>query len=348
MRRSVKKVLAVLDGQPTGMQGQAMVELVLTLPIFMIMLVGMAEIGWFANNYLILSDVVRSAGRYGSIREPFSYPDAQFVYNLNAHDCEISTTPGTPNETYNFFAGQIPSIENPPAGLPAPPFGPGLENQMVGFYDGVACAVITNMTPLDFNPDTDDIVVSVFSYSPWPLNCDNDSTTPAPDCESIRVSGRWPAGLNECSEDVAGDHHDPFDFNRNGIGDTSNPTETITGDSNHPYYNRFDTAPEIVRGYPFLGNQRIPKTTNCIGSRISLAWMEERLNTSISINTLGLPNAEMSTTELGYVEAYGLVLVEIQWRSEQLLGLFGWVEPIPIHIWGIFPLAAAQPDFDPS
>ena len=46
----LRRLLAVLDGTPTGTRGQSLVELTLTLPI-----TGHADgpdrIGWYANNY---------------------------------------------------------------------------------------------------------------------------------------------------------------------------------------------------------------------------------------------------------------------------------------------------------
>src|SRR5688572_12715214 len=145
MRRPVKSILAVLDGQPVGGRGQSMVELALTIPIFVVMIVGLAEIGWFANNYLIMSDVVRSAGRYGSIRTPYDYDDAHFVYDLNAHDCEVLSTSTNSSNQYNLVnAGSGPNVTTPPPNLPPTRFshvdGAPHENQTLGFYDGVACS----------------------------------------------------------------------------------------------------------------------------------------------------------------------------------------------------------------
>jgi hypothetical protein len=55
----------------------------------------------------------------------------------------------------------------------------------------------------------------------------------------------------------------------------------------------------------------------------------------------------LTATERGFLPNYGLVLVEMQWNSYQLLGLpfFSWIgNPVTIKIWGMFPVSAAEPD----
>mgnify|MGYP001013003906 CR=1 FL=1 len=59
MRATFRRLLDLLDGRPTGARGQSLVELTLTLPVLLVMLMGLTEIGWYANNYLTLLDVVR-------------------------------------------------------------------------------------------------------------------------------------------------------------------------------------------------------------------------------------------------------------------------------------------------
>jgi hypothetical protein len=60
MRSVFKKIIEILDGTPAvyGKQkrwrGQSVVELTLVSPLLIVLLMGLAEIGWFANNFLIL------------------------------------------------------------------------------------------------------------------------------------------------------------------------------------------------------------------------------------------------------------------------------------------------------
>jgi len=57
------KIIQLLDGTPAvygkRQSGQSVVELALITPILIILLAGLVEIGWFANNYLNLLDVTR-------------------------------------------------------------------------------------------------------------------------------------------------------------------------------------------------------------------------------------------------------------------------------------------------
>jgi hypothetical protein len=321
MQKGLKKFLAVLDGRPTGMRGQSLVELAITFPIFMLMMVGMVEIGWFANNYLILSDVVRSAGRWGSLRDPMEWVQGE-EKNYQRLDCDIR------GDTYNTYTqpGE-PDVTSRPITLPG--FFDGTEGSDLGFFDGVACSVITNMPPLRLNDDQDDIVVSVFSYGRF----DNCGSGPC-----IKVTGRYPSGQNECEDDS----RDPFDFINNNIFD---PEEEL---SDYPAFNPIDgggRSSDGFRGFVFRGNQLA--TTSCLGSKFSLDWMEERLNAGLVDESV----PDMTALELGMIPNYGLVLVEVTYGSDQLLGLpfFTWAgDPIVIHIWSIFPVSAAEPDVQPN
>src|SRR5215813_10569018 len=63
MSRTLQKIVSILDGKPKAVRGQSFVEMALTMPLLITMLLGMVEIGFLANNYLILTDAVREAGR---------------------------------------------------------------------------------------------------------------------------------------------------------------------------------------------------------------------------------------------------------------------------------------------
>ncbi|MBK8028832.1 MAG: pilus assembly protein [Chloroflexi bacterium] len=74
MLRTLAKIVQILDDTPAiygeRRKGQSVVELALVTPILIILLAGLIEVGWFANNYLTLLDVSRAAraARYGSPR----------------------------------------------------------------------------------------------------------------------------------------------------------------------------------------------------------------------------------------------------------------------------------------
>jgi hypothetical protein len=315
MHKSLKTVLALLDGTPTAVRGQALVETLFTIPIFLIMLAGLAEVGWYANNYLILTDVVRSAARVGSTLDPLTWTEGDERLN-NRLDCDIEV------DRFDKVFGE--NNTTPPIGS----FSNGSEADL-GFYDSIACNAIANLAPLEFDDDTDDIVISVFSYVTM-----HNAICGGSSC--IRVAGRYPARSNECSD--AGDTFDPFDVDRNGV--RTDPFEPA---------NMFDGAVnEGIRGYSFRLNQKARDSgSTCIGSRFSTPEVERLLNQSV-MKELRL-NVNMSSQESRFFPNYGFVLVELEWHSYQLLGLpFLTIaaNPIVARTWTIFPVSAAEPNID--
>lgn len=320
MRDRLRHLLALLDGRNT--RGQSLVELTLTMPILLIMLLGLTEIGWYANNYLTLLDVVREAGRYGATLDPLSWPDGEEL-KYHRMDCDYPAPPyGLEYSSTHFdkFPGENQEVW-PGPDLSAWGYLVGDSEAFLGFYDGVACSVIGNMQPLEFNDLTDDIVVSVFQYVVL-----NRSTPYA----EVRVVGRLPAKANECAND---DLYDPFDWNRDGSGTGLDEDST-----------RFDNTWDNVRGYVFRGNHRMNfgAPQSCLGSAFSTQQVEEMLNMSDNPDRVG---------KIGRVPNFGLVLVEVFWRHRQLFAL-PWFNLGPleegqmIHVWTFFPVSAAEPDLE--
>jgi hypothetical protein len=317
MRATLRRLLAILDGTPTGTRGQSLVELTLTLPILMVMLMGLTEIGWYANNYLTMLDVVREAGRFGATKDPTLWADGQEL-NYSRMDCEKLSTVFDKKPFENNTTWPGPDLSGYPTNG-TERYGDRGERE-VGFYDGVACTVIGNMAPLEFDDNVDDIAISVFSYAV------DHSTTPP----TVRVVGRFPARANECEGD---DVYDPFDWNHNGSG--ADPDEDSA---------RFDVGADNVRGYVFRGNHAMDYagTAACLGSTYSTDDVERMLNLE------GKPDREAQLEE---VTNFGLVLVEVFWSHHQLLGLpwfnFGPLEEaMVIHVWTFFPVSAAEPDLE--
>lgn len=54
-------------GKRRGERGQTMVEFAIVLPIFLMLLLGIAQLGIAFNNYLTLTDGVRAGARYGAV-----------------------------------------------------------------------------------------------------------------------------------------------------------------------------------------------------------------------------------------------------------------------------------------
>ncbi|PJF44259.1 MAG: hypothetical protein CUN55_04935 [Phototrophicales bacterium] len=214
MKNPLKMVVAVLDRAPATTRGQSLVELSLTLPILLLMLLGLMEIGWLANNYLTLVDVTREAGRYGATNDPTEWNNGN-TYSYSRMDCEdknglFEKIPGDGNTSY------------PGPDLAAYGYGPGLDGP-IGFYDGVACTIIIGMQPLEFNDSTDDIAISVFAYVM------DSSGNPV-------ITGRFPGNSNECTDDP----RDPFA-----------PPFLSPADYDPDNY---DTGIENQRGFLFRGN----------------------------------------------------------------------------------------------
>ena len=151
MRATFRRLLDLLDGRPTGARGQSLVELTLTLPVLLVMLLGLTEIGWYANNYLTLLDVVREAGRFGATRDPMAWVDGEET-NYHRLDCELFSN------LFDKKAGEDNTVR-PGPDLSLYGYHIGQESATIGYYDGVACSVIGNMEPLRFDDAKDDIVV---------------------------------------------------------------------------------------------------------------------------------------------------------------------------------------------
>lgn len=350
MRARCRRLLAILDGEPAGARGQSLVELALTMPILLVMLLGLVEVGWFANNYMVLLDNVREAGRRGAVLDPIEnwLPDEE--NNYHRMDCEDTT------QYFNSLRGEAYSSDpNPAAALLSgwphkdlTPYGYSARTEgPYGFYDELACLIVNNMPPLEFKHADDDIVISVFSYAV--LYRDDPARA------RVKVVGRYPPRANECSDEP----YDPFDWRGGGAldsppdGDATDPGEMDHG-SVSAYYS--DPGAENVRGYVFRGNHVVfdnpADGKPCIGSNFTTAEVEDMLNFP------GASAAERAQ-KLAEMNKFGMVLVEMFWKHEQLLGL-PWFNLGPlgdgptIHVWTFFPVSGAEPDlgaaglFDPN
>ena len=68
-------------------RGQALVEITLFLPIFIIIIVGLFEMGYLIIRYTQLIDATREAARYGADLDPRVYDPR---YNHNSQDYDVS------------------------------------------------------------------------------------------------------------------------------------------------------------------------------------------------------------------------------------------------------------------
>src|SRR5512140_2434875 len=81
------RLVDVLDGKPRGGRGQSLVEMTITFPILILMVLSLVEIGFVANNYLTLMDLVREAGRRGANLNPVAW-DENDTRNFERMDCD--------------------------------------------------------------------------------------------------------------------------------------------------------------------------------------------------------------------------------------------------------------------
>jgi len=124
-------------------RGQSLVELALFLPVLLIILVGVFEMGFFINHYINMIDATREAARYAADLDPVANYRPEYNHN---------------SASYN--AGFVYYCEDPDGG---PPGGGPLEGT-TEFYTVVACYAEQSM-PEQFNPSNgyDDIVISAFT-----------------------------------------------------------------------------------------------------------------------------------------------------------------------------------------
>jgi hypothetical protein len=378
MQRTLQKILDVLDGKPRGARGQSLVEMTVTFPILILMLLSLAEVGFVANNYLILMDLVRESGRRGANLNPTLWNESDTrnyqrldcdrevdFYNLDPNDPQARLTPRRqprgPSPAYGY-SNYYPDLANPVD----PPFG---------YYDTVICQAILSMAPMEFE-DMDwgasgfttppranlftrnDIVVSAFSYARMDYRARDPETggfildqsrlgpDVPPDGVWITVTGRWPLANRYCSNSPGtGDSRDPFDFKRSSFYPDWNdgPGTPDDGELNGatPPYQLTGTS-QSVRGFVFTGNA--VNDDGCLGSRFTVQAIEQRLNEQYSRAELAqrVPNG-------------GLVLVEFFWQHHPLFfgPLFqGFIAGDPVrdpvlYVYGIFPAVAVQPTATP-
>ncbi len=69
-------------------RGQSFVEVTLFLPIFLLIMAGIADLGWFINRYLDLTDTSREVARFVSDLDPGRY-DPRINMNSPWHDPSV-------------------------------------------------------------------------------------------------------------------------------------------------------------------------------------------------------------------------------------------------------------------
>lgn len=376
MRKLLVKIVQLLDGTPAvygeRQSGQSVVELALITPILIVLLAGLVEIGWFANNYLNLLDVTRAGARRGAVLQDQKSPlfwENQYTYVPQAlvpAPYRMDFTSVDDTEANRFWYRWMPA-DTAPSGSNAITGSTGIEPCQPDFrdrtfYSEVICTMITTMEPLELNlyNGVDDIIVSAFAMQQVP-----DGTVLAAypgralnsDGPQVVVAGRYPSNANECnlyqtpggpvrSETVAflDQYRDPFDINGNGTQDVKDYLGgQFTELAGYDALAGTDGLAEKQIGFALFGNHRIANTY-CIGSE----WTMKEIQDLMNLATYAQTNDILSSAP-----SQGVVLAEIFWQHEMLLKL-PLLSPVytavgnqdglmVISIWAAFPLSSVEP-----
>ena len=86
-------------------RGQSLVELALFLPVFLILIVGVAEMGFYLNHYINLLDATREGARFGADLDPMAgnYNPA-FNHNSGSYSSGATYSCDTTQEFYTVVA----------------------------------------------------------------------------------------------------------------------------------------------------------------------------------------------------------------------------------------------------
>jgi hypothetical protein len=382
MRKKLQKIMEILDGTPAVYEnqkrwrGQSVVELSLVTPILIVLLMGLAEIGWFANNYLILLEVTRVGARLGTTLTAETSPLSWNNLASRSPYTGFGDFPTLINGTNRNRYYTCSEVRNPN------------NTELRGFYNYIGCVMTQQMDPLIFDGenDVDDIVISAFSLQAidpaalpnTPMYYTSSSSprtliTPSLDAalnntKQIVVVGRYPSNANECTVDRTGAgrewERDPFDFFKNNTRDfiredVSRPPEDednrfyveLAGYdalTYEPYTGAGSNMPERQRGWVFFAQHGMSDAFNpttgikhCYGSE----WTIDEVETLMNLPGFGLLNPQRQR-----VPSQGIVLVEMFWKHELLLKnpVFNPVWTIlgdstMISVWAAFPLPTTEP-----
>jgi hypothetical protein len=304
MRKALNQLITILDGVPvikgTRSTGQSLVELALITPILIIIVMALIELGWFANNYIILLETTRVGARMGTTLVDDSSP-LEWI-NLGSPYPGIqppSTAPDDQEIAWRYaYAVRLC----------------GSQEASVGFYSRIACKMLEVMAPLEFRGEldptvgtvgngVDEIIISAFPLQavnptsfdqavnyyqlPLPPGSPANTVNPNPQIprvpnapsmwDSVRkvagfpvneqqvlVVGRYPTNANECTANATGTTQ-PVDtqdpFNYINYTGTAYTAADSTGDT---WRNYLEIDPQAANVDPNLLWLEIPGYDNTV------------------------------------------------------------------------------------
>jgi hypothetical protein len=251
----LKRVIDILDGVPAARpqeegqppRGQSMIEMAFIIPVLIVLVAGIIEIGWYANNYINLLEAAKVGARRGPFLNDNNSPLIFDAASSIAPRVASTIVDGGGNPVYPRLPSPIEvgfDASNPRNRLrgidgPNATRCDAITNiQDYGFYNLIMCTVLESLDPLEIRfsdnyttPEfRDDVVISVFSIQhvdngdPGPIDPatgeplhDIDlnaiSNIDYPEGDQVIVVGRWPYNANECqSNGVNQEGRDPFDY----------------------------------------------------------------------------------------------------------------------------------------
>lgn len=358
--RFVQNVVRILDSQPSQIKphtrGQSLVELAITAPLLFMMVVSMAEIGFAANNYLILLDAVRIGARWAVSADPIAWNDEDtrnylrtacfnqtawdlpnkqqswrltgwydVTFNENPHNTKPFPIQGSPPQTALGY-----KLPTDPKLIPAP-------NAPKGLFDGVTCNTIAAMEPLYFdinyytpgenqpgpnfntNANYDDIAVSVVSY--------------VASSGDVSITGRWPVSNRLCATGgLTDDGRDPFSYKSNSAPHASYPTGQVRG--------------FILTGNMLASDSSGKVDPGCYGSSFTVGGKDPKRDLVAILNSNTLTDQLVQQNMVNGA----MVIVEATWTHHQLFGFppLSFLGNPTLYVWSVFPVTAAQPTPTPA
>ncbi len=88
-----------------GERGQTMTEFAIVLPIFLLLLLGIAQLGIAFNNYLALTDGVRAGARYGAVLRTSPTRDSATIAKVKQSAANLDTSKITATISSTWQAG---------------------------------------------------------------------------------------------------------------------------------------------------------------------------------------------------------------------------------------------------
>jgi hypothetical protein len=302
MQKLFKKMLRVLDGAPPPdrqrQRGQSLLELAFITPLLAIMVIGIIEIGWYANHFLIILEVTRVGARAGTALtgdlSPQNWNNQASIHpfiqesvlgeptatsdSINYRDCELAA--GRP-AFFNFIVCTMLQSLEPLTLRGRASTGTDTVNKTVRDRAGNIINVI---------PFPDDIIVSVFSLQavnnapPNSIVLPNKATDERgfafatslytrtynfeanaftqglyPAGSQLILVGRYPTNANECNVWQ-------LESGALDVDLTGDPFDYIPNGSRDVANGRFieldgfDNVPEFQRGFVWTGQHQIRRT----------------------------------------------------------------------------------------